>query len=360
MRAITFVPGQPQTLTVADVEEPKPGPDQALLETIAIGICGTDRELLLGEHGSAPTGDAVLIPGHECLARVVSAPDGCGLSPGELVAPTVRRPCGKPECAPCAHGRPDMCVTLQYTERGIQGADGYQCARFVESPRYLVPVPAALGRTGVLCEPTSVVAKAIHETLAVQRARLVWEPKRALVTGAGPVGLLAAMLLRLHHLDVTVYDRQPADSGKARAALALGAHYLESGRAPLDKLSADGGYDWIVECTGAPSVIFAVMTALAPDGVLCLLGVSGGDAQLPVPGAEINMRLVLRNNLVLGSVNASREAFTQAVQALSAAEVHWPGWAAGLITRAVDPQDIRSAVQSGPEDVKVIVRWKDL
>lgn len=360
MRAITLVPGKPQTLTLADVPEPQPGPDQAVLETIAVGICGTDRELLLGEHGAAPKGDAVLIPGHECLARVVSAPAGCGLSPGDLVAPTVRRPCGKPECGPCAHGRPDLCVTLQYTERGIQGADGYQCERFVESPAYLVPVPAALGRTGVLCEPTSVVAKAITEAQAVQRARLDWRPKRALVTGAGPVGLLAAMLLRLEQVEVTVYDRLPAASRKAKAATAIGARYLESGQAPLDHLADDGGYDWIVECTGAPPVVFGVMGALAPDGALCLLGVSGGDAQLSVPAAAINMRLVLRNNVVLGSVNASRQAFTAAVQSLSAAEVHWPGWPAALITRSVAPQDIRSALESGPEDVKVLVHWRDL
>jgi threonine dehydrogenase-like Zn-dependent dehydrogenase len=359
MRAVTVVPGRAESLTLADVPDPQPGPEQALLETLAVGICGTDRELLAGEHGAPVPGAAVLIPGHECLAQVVSAPVGSGLQPGELVAPTVRRPCGDPRCYPCAHDHPDMCTTLKYTERGIQGADGYQCERFVESPRYLVPVPATLRRSGVLVEPTSVVAKAVEESVRIQRGRLIWDPRRALVTGAGPVGLLAAMLLRLRRVEVTVYDRLPPDSGKARAATALGARYLAASQTPLDRLAADGGYDWILECTGAPSVVFGVMPALAPCGVMCLLGVSGGGAHLDIAAADLNLGMVIRNNLVFGSVNASREAFTQAVQALAAAESTWPGWADGLITRRVPPADMRAALQNGPEDVKVVVAWHE-
>ncbi len=354
MRAITIRPGKPGSAAVADVPEPQPAAGQALLQTVAVGICGTDREILVGGHGAAPAGRDVLIPGHECLARVRSAPDGADLQVGQLVVPTVRRPCGRPECAPCAADHPDMCVTLRYTERGIQGADGYQCERFAEFPRYLVPVPASLGPAAVLLEPTSVVAKAVEETVRIQRGRLPWAPRTALVTGAGPVGLLGAMLLRLRGLAVTVYDRLPEDSVKARAVRSLGGRYAAAGP---DGPGAGGPYDWILECTGAPAVVFAAMDALAPCGVLCLLGVSGEEGQNQVPGPAINRHLVLTNGLVFGSVNASREAFTAGVQALGAAEATWPGWLGGLITRRLPPEEVAAAVKLGPDDVKAVVQW---
>jgi threonine dehydrogenase-like Zn-dependent dehydrogenase len=354
MRAITIRPGQANSVALAEVPEPAPAPGEALLQTVAVGVCGTDREILAGAHGAAPPGSEVLIPGHECLARVVRAPEGCGLAPEQLVVPTVRRPCGRPECYPCAHDHPDMCVTLAYSERGIQGANGYQCERFVESPRWLVPVPAALQGSAVLLEPTSVVVKAVEEAARVQRARLAWHPRTALVTGAGPVGLLGAMLLRLRGLEVTVYDRLPLDSVKARAAASLGARYACAEQLALGDA---GRFDWILECTGAPPVVFSTMGALAPCGVLCLLGVSGTVGQLQVPGAALNRQLVLTNGLVFGSVNASREAFAQGVQALAAAEAAWPGWLGRLITRRVTPERVRDAVTLGPDDIKAIVEW---
>jgi len=336
------------------VDEPRPAAGEALLATQAVGVCGTDREILAGEHGAAPQGAQRLIPGHECLARVVSAPQGSGLVPGQLVVPTVRRPCGRPECYPCAHDHPDMCVTLAYTERGIQGANGYQCERFTEAPRWLVPVPEALGFANVLLEPTSVVSKAVEETVRIQRARLAWEPRSALVTGAGPVGLLGAMLLRLRGLEVTVYDRLPEDSVKARAARALGARYARSDQVRLEDA---GHFDWILECTGAPPVVFAALAALAPAGALCLLGVSGSTGTLPVAGAALNRQLVLQNGLLFGSVNASREAFTHGAQALGAAQTSWPGWLEQLITRRVPPEQVADAVALRPDDIKCVVQW---
>ncbi len=360
MRAITVVPGKPESVRVQDVPEPVAGPDQALLETLLVGICGTDHEILAGLHGAAPAGSPFLIPGHECLARVVSAPPDSDLHPGDLVVPTARRPCGDPACLPCAAGRSDMCVTLRYTERGIQGAQGFQCERFVEEPRYLIPVPSALGTSGVLVEPTSVVAKAITEAVAVQRLRVLGQARTALVTGAGPVGLLGAMLLRSLGLRVTVYDRVDAASARARAAVSLGARYVSSQQCPLETLAAGAGYDWILECTGAPSVVFGVIPALGPSGILCLLGVSAGTQTLAVPGAELNGLLVTRNAVVLGSVNASREAFRDAVWSLGAAQVTWPGWTEGLITRAADPSAAASALAAGPQEIKVVVRWRAL
>ena len=339
------------------MEEPRPEVGQALLQTVEVGICGTDREILEGGHGAAPAGSPWLIPGHECLAYVLQAPAGCGLRVGQLVAPTVRRPCGQPRCYPCAQDHADMCITLQYTERGIQGAHGYQCERFAEWPRYLVPLPDGFATFGVLMEPTSVVTKAIEEAARVQRARLAWEPHRALVTGAGPVGLLAAMLLRLRHLDVTVYDRDQADHPRAQAVRALGAAYVCSADADLAHVAGFDGVDWIVECTGARDLVFGGLRALAPAGVLCLLGVSGAGASLEVPADAINLGLVLRNGLVFGSVNASREAFAQAGQSLAVAEATWPGWLARLVTRRVPPGQVREALSGGPEQIKTAIRW---
>ncbi len=357
MRAITVQPGVLGSVKLATVEEPQPEAGQALLETLEVGVCGTDREIVAGGHGAAPAGVAWLIPGHECLARILAAPAESGLRAGQLVAPTVRRPCGRPRCYPCAHDHPDMCVTLQYTERGIQGAHGYQCERFVEWPRYLVPLPGGFAPFGVLMEPTSVVTKAIEEAARVQRARLAWEPHRALVTGAGPVGLLAAMLLRLRHLDVTVYDRDAADHPRAQAVRALGATYVCSADADLQRTAGSGGVDWIVECTGARALVFGCLQALAPAGVLCLLGVSGAGGSLEVPADAINLGLVLRNGLVFGSVNASREAFAQAGQSLAVAEATWPGWLSGLVTRRLAPAEVSSAVGGGAEGIKTAIRW---
>ena len=350
-------PGVAGSARLATVDDPRPAAGQALLATIEVGICGTDHEILAGGHGEAPRGSPWLIPGHECLARVLEAPEGCGLRPGQLVAPTVRRPCGQPRCYPCAHDHPDMCISLQYTERGIQGAHGYQCERFAEWPRYLVPLPDGFADFGVLMEPTSVVTKAIEEAARVQRARLAWEPQRALVTGAGPVGLLAAMLLRLRHLDVTVYDRDAADHPRAQAVRALGAAYVCSADAELAQVAGADGVDWIVECTGARALVFGALQALAPAGVLCLLGVSGAGVSLEVPADAINLGLVLRNGLVFGSVNASREAFAQAGQSLAVAEANWPGWLAGLVSVRVPPADVASAIGGGPERIKTAVRW---
>lgn len=357
MKAVTIRPGQPQTLGVSEVDAPRAEPGQALLQTLAVGICGTDRDILAGQHGAPPTGAETLILGHECLARVLEAPAGSGWRTGQLAAPTVRRPCGRPECYPCAAGRADMCITLAYTERGIQGANGYQCERFTEWPRNLVPLPDSFLPFGMLTEPTSVVSKAIEEGSRIQASRLPWQPSTALVTGAGPVGLLAAMLLRLRHLQVTVYDRQAPDGPKARAVTALGAHYACATATTLEALAAQRRFDWIVECTGARQVVFEALATLAPAGAMCLLGVSGGHGRLEVPADELNERMVLTNGLLFGSVNASRDAFTTAAQALAAAETTWPGWLSGLITRREPPERMREAVTLGPDDIKTVVQW---
>jgi len=338
MKAITVHPGQKQSIEMRDVPEPALASGQVKVEVIRAGLCGTDGEINEGLYGEAPEGSDYLILGHENFGRVAEiAGRAAWLKPGDYVVASVRRPCN--ECWSCQHGEPDMCSSGLYTERGIKRRHGYMAEFYVESPDYLFKIPAAIKGVAVLLEPLTIVEKGIDHSFRIQK-RMAWNPKTALVLGAGPVGLLAAAVLASRGLRTMVVGREPENDPRARVAPTLGAEYLSCANLPLadlpKKLGAPGGagrLDLVVECTGSSTVVFTAMQILSPDGLLCLLSVTGGDKMELEPTARINQELVLRNNVVFGSVNANPRHYRRGIRDLVAIERAHPGALASLITR---------------------------
>lgn len=337
------------------VQRPEPigEPGQALLEVVAVGVDGTDRELLEGEYGEAPEGEDFLVIGHECLARVASAP-GLALGEGTLVVPMVRRPDPEP-CRNCAVGEWDMCLNGRYRERGIKGAHGFLTDRVVEDPTYLVPLAESLAPVGVLLEPLSIVEKALEHAYRIQ-GRLAWEPQRALVLGAGTIGTLGTLLLRLRGLEVSLYSR--GDGGRGRSvAEAAGARFVSADGNHLDHGLAKelGPIDIVLEATGYSPLAFAAIDIVGPNGVVCLTGVSGGRRKLTVDADHLNLEMVLENKLMFGSVNANKRHFESGVADLSALQKRWPGLVETMITRRVPLDQFTPADLERGGDVKVIV-----
>jgi threonine dehydrogenase-like Zn-dependent dehydrogenase len=344
MRALTVVPGKAGSLELVDVPEPQPRDGEVLVDVVAVGVCGTDVEIVAGEYGEAPPGADRLVLGHESLGRVREAPAGAGVAEGDLVACIVRCPDPVP-CPNCAAGQWDMCSNGRYTEHGIKGADGFLRERYRADVDRLVRVDDALGLAGVLLEPTSVVAKAWTEIDRFS-ARDAEPARVALVTGAGPVGLLAALLGVQRGLEVHVLDREDAGP-KPGLVRALGATF-HTGRAT----DAGGPFDVVVEATGVGAVIVDALGVLAADGVLCLTGLSPRGRTLEVDMGGAGTDLVLGNRQVVGSVSASRAHYEAAAAALAAAD---PDWLDGMVTRRIPLAEAAGSLERRPEDVKVVI-----
>jgi glucose 1-dehydrogenase len=344
MRAITVVPGQPGSAELSEVPEPEPGPGELLVEVLRLGVCGTDREIVDGVHGEPPDGRERLILGHELLGRVSQRPEGNGFQPGDLVAGIVRRPDPVP-CPCCARGEWDMCRNGAYTERGIKGLDGYGAELVTLEADYAVPVEPELGELGVLMEPASILAKAWEQIERI-RARACEAHEHVLVTGAGPIGLLASLFGVQHGFQVHVLDR--AESGvKPELVQALGATYHSGG---IEEVCEIAEPDVIVECTGVAELVADAMAHTAPGAVVCLTGVAASRA-LSVDVGALNNELVLENDVVFGSVNANRRHFEQAAEALGKAD---RDWLERLITRRVPLDRWQDALDKG-DDVKVVI-----
>ena len=344
MKALSVIPLRAGSATLVDVDEPPIGDGPILVETLAVGICGTDIEILSGAYGWSPPGRERLILGHESLGRVLDAPDDSPVAAGDLVVGIVRRPDPVP-CANCAVMEWDFCRNGQYTERGIKEHDGYLSERYRITPDFVVKVDAQLGLLGVLLEPTSVVAKAWEEVERVG-GRAHWAPRSVLVTGAGPIGLLAALLGVQRSLDVHVLDRM-SEGVKPDLVRALGATY-HSGAV------GDIGFqpDVIIECTGVSSVILDAMTNVGAGGVMCLTGVSSGGHTVNFDEGAMNRTMVLENVAVVGSVNANRRHYEAAAAALAVAD---RDWLSRLVTRRVALEDWSDAMTRHDDDVKVVI-----
>src|SRR4051812_37142674 len=339
MRALTIAPGAKDSARLDDVPEPSAEEGSILVEGLVIGVCGTDRELVEGLYGWAPPGRPRLVLGHESLGRVLAAPAVSGLKPGELVVGIVRHPDPVP-CPNCAIGEWDMCRNGRYTERGIKEIDGFMSERWRIEPEYAMRVDPSLGLLGVLLEPTTVVTKAWEQVLTIGR-RAFWEPHTVLVTGAGPIGLLAALLGKQHGLEVHVLDR--ADSGaKPDLVRALGATY-HTGRAAAVGFQPDV----IVECTGVGQVIADAVNVVGAGGIVCLTGVGTGGRTVGYSTADIAAAMVLRNNVIVGSVNANKRHWYKAGQVLAHADA---AWLARLLSRRERPEAFIKALRRQPED----------
>jgi threonine dehydrogenase-like Zn-dependent dehydrogenase len=343
MRALTVIPGHPNSIALDDVDAPPLSDGAVLVRALALGICGTDREIIAGHYGWAPSGQARLIIGHESLGRVEDAPTGCGVKPGDLVVGIVRRPDPVP-CPACATGEWDMCRNGRYTERGIKERNGYGSEYFRVEPDFAVPIAPALDNLGVLLEPASVVAKAWEHVERIGARGAAWQPHVALVTGAGPVGLLAALIGAQRGLEMHVLDRA-LDGAKPELVRALGATYHVGDLGALKP-------DIVIECTGAGAVVLDVIGRTAPDGIVCFAGVSSGGHKISFDVGDLNRTMVLENEVVFGSVNANRRHYRAAAEALAKADKNW---LARLITRRVPLSRWREAFEQRPGDIKVVV-----
>ena len=343
MRAMTVIPGEPGSAELSELPDPQPGPGELLVEPLYLGVCGTDREIVHGGHGEPPPGRERLVLGHELLARVKEG--AAGFESGQLVAGIVRRPDPVP-CACCARGEWDMCRNGRYTERGIKARDGYGAELVTIEADFAIPIPDELGTLGVLTEPSSVLAKAWEQIERISsRACSVHE--RVLVTGAGPIGLLAALMGAQRGLEVHMLDRA-TEGMKPEVVGALGARYHAG---DVVEVAKEIEPDVVVECTGVAELVAGAMQHTSPGAIVCLTGVAPSRT-LTVDVGALNNELVLENDVVFGSVNANRRHFEQAVSSLREAD---PNWLGRLITRTVPLARWPEALEKGDDDIKVVV-----
>lgn len=312
MHALVVTPGAARSTRVEQVEEPNVHAGEVLVRVLEVGVCGTDREIDHGLFGIAPEGEEMLVIGHELLGVVER--DAAGFSRGDLVAATVRRSCG--HCLACAEASPDSCLTGDYRERGITRLHGFARELVAEAAGELVPIPSSLGRLGVLAEPTSICARALRHARTIG-GRQPWALRRALVIGAGAIGLLATYLLRLEDVEVWTASLEPGNE----LVEAAGARYVSTGETPLSEL---GAFDLVLEAAGNAQVMADALGLLGRGGVACLLGIDGREQRVGVDGRVLGLDTILQNRVLFGSVNAQRQDWLAAVDALDRAHRRWP------------------------------------
>jgi threonine dehydrogenase-like Zn-dependent dehydrogenase len=346
MRALTVCPGVANSARLDDVSDPPLSDGTVLVRTLALGVCGTDREIIAGDYGWAPPTQDRLILGHESLGEVETASKDTHLAPGDLVVGIVRRPDPVP-CPFCAADEWDMCRNGRYTERGIKERHGYGADYFRIEPEFTVKIDPSLGLHGVLLEPASIVAKAWDHTERIgQRAR-VWPPRTLLVTGAGPIGLLASLMGAQRGLEVHVFDRQES-SLKAALVHELDGTFHSGGIADIAQLHPD----ILMECTGSPPIIRAILGDTSPTGITCLVGVTEPGHAFNLDIGQLNRTMVLNNNVVFGTVNANRRHYEMAAVALARADKTWLD---RLITRRVGLDRWAEALEHRNGDIKVVI-----
>src|SRR5215475_2480846 len=360
MKAISVFPGKAGSVHLANA--PTPTLEQVsngrgvLVKVLRVGVDGTDKEINAAEYGAAPPGFEFLVIGHEGFGRVEAVGSNVTeLKPGDYVVATVRRP---------GHsiydliGTNDMTTDDVYYERGINLLHGYLAESYVDDAEYMVKIPRGLKNVGVLLEPFSVVQKGITQAYEAQRRLRVWRPRKAAVMGAGTIGLLAALALKLRGLDVTVFARQPKPSLRSDLLAAIDARYLSTLETPIvDGAKQLGPFDLIFEATGASAVVFESMQAVAKNGVLVLSSVTGGNKMVEVPADRINLDFVLGNKLLVGTVNANREYFESGVRDMALGHAMYPGWLEQLLTHPVEGldnyQDAFHKLENAREAIKV-------
>ncbi len=319
MQALVTVPQRAHSTRVAEVPAPRAAPGAVLVRALEVGVCGTDREIDEGLFGAAPDGEEELVLGHELLGVVEH--DGEGFARGDLVAATVRRSCGR--CAACAQGAPDACDTGAYAERGITRLHGFASELVAEAPEHLVAVPRGLGRLGVLAEPASICERGLRHVRAVGE-RQPWRPQRALVLGAGAIGMLGSLLLRMDGLEVWTASLT-ADGPQPALLEALGARHVATSEEPLPALAADvGGFDVVLEAAGDAQLMLDALGLLRRNGVACLLGLDGRPREITIDGRVLAVDAILQNRALFGSVNANRVDWTAAVGHLDRARARFP------------------------------------
>jgi threonine dehydrogenase-like Zn-dependent dehydrogenase len=368
MRAVAVFPKERAVRVIEDHPEPGAcGPREVKLRMLDVGVCGTDKEICSFEYGEPPAGSDYLVVGHESLGEVVEVGAEVGqLRAGDLVVPSVRRPCDDPSCAACRAGRQDFCYTGRFTERGIAKAHGFLAELVKDEERYMNVVPRSLRDVAVLVEPLTIAEKALAQVWDIQE-RLPWtgthargtgEPTglRAVVLGAGPVGLLGAMLLVQEGFETYVYSRSPKPNYKADLTEAFGARYVAAEETTVEGLAEIvGRVDLVYEAVGASRLSFEVLQHLGTNGVFVFTGVPGRKAPVEVDTDLLMRNLVLRNQAVFGTVNAGREAFAAAIADLEKFLARWPEEVRQMITSRHPPEDYKELACGKSEGIKNVI-----
>jgi glucose 1-dehydrogenase len=338
MKAIAVLPGKSNSVHLTEMPKPSiqdtPDGRGVLVKVLRVGVDGTDKEINAAEYGAAPEGFNFLVIGHESFGRVEEVgPNVTELVPGDYVVAMVRRPGFS---LYDLIGLQDMTTDDTYFERGINLRHGYLAEYYADSADYLIKIPQGLKEVGVLLEPFTVVEKGIAQAFEIQRRLRVWRPRRVAVMGAGTIGLLATLALRLRGLDVTTFALARKPNLNAELIERIGARYV----ATAEKSIADGAreygpFDMIFEATGYSPVVFDSLLALGKNGVLILSSVTGGNRKVEVPADRINLEFVLGNKVMVGTVNASRENFEEGVRDMAQSEAQFPGWLSRLLTHPV-------------------------
>jgi glucose 1-dehydrogenase len=359
MKAVAVLPGTPNSMHLREIREPEVD-DVAQgrgvkVQVLRVGVDGTDREINAAAYGEAPEGDDYLVAGHEGFGRVVEVGPAVPstIRPGTFVVSSVRRPgssiYGK-------IGLQDFTTDDVYFERGISRLHGYLTEYYVEDYQYVFTLPASLAEVGVLLEPTSVSEKGVNHAYEIQRRLRVWQPERACVLGAGTLGLLTALVLRLRGLEITVFSHARKPNLNADQIEQLGGIYVSAQDAALSDVSAGRGpFDLIFEATGFSPLVWEAAAELGKNGVLVLASITGGDTRAEIPSDVINQGFVLGNKVMVGTVNASPHDFKTAVDDLIKAEAFYPGWLGRLLTTPIEGlENFEAMMQALTEDVDAI------
>lgn len=375
MKAVAVFPASKE---IKLVEHPEPNiskPIEVKLRMLETGVCGTDKEIARFEYGTPPAGSDYLIIGHESLAEVLEiGADVSRVRAGDLVVIGVRRPCPHETCTACRAERQDFCFTGDFTERGIKERHGFMTEFVVDDERYMNVVPAGLREVGVLVEPLTIAEKALTQIWQVQQ-RLPWacapnqdlsqtangqgavHCHRALVLGAGPVGLLGAMAIVAAGFETFVYSREPKGSDKGRLVESFGAKYVSAETHAVPQLAETiGSIDLVYEAVGASSLAFEVLHMLDANAVFVFTGVPGRKAPVEVDTDLLMRNLVLRNQIVFGTVNADRAAFEAAIRDLQIFKERWPGAVESLITSRVPIEAHRDLLLGQVGGIKNVVK----
>ncbi len=355
MKAAAVIPGKKGSFKVVEMEKPVPGDDEVLVKVLCAGIDGTDVDIYEGKYGTAPPGCDRLVLGHEAIGVVedVGAEVKC-LCPGDIVVPTVRRPC--PECCyACVDNEADMCLSGDYSERGIKGLDGYMTEYFIEHTDHVVKIPGSASEYGIMLEPLSVAEKAVEDIFKMQE-RMWWNPKRALVLGAGTLGLLTTLILRDIGLETYTVATRTRESLKARLAEQCGGHYVNSKEEPIDTMPGKyGPFDVVIEATGASSLAMDTRALVSRSGIVCLLGIYSGEREESIDAAGFNNDLVFNNKAVFGSVSSNRRHFERGISRMISIDGKWPGIFQRFYTRRVSLDSVAEGLGHDPNDIKVLV-----
>ncbi len=367
MKAVAVFPEAKRIDIIDQTPKQQIGPSQVRLRMLEVGICGTDKEIASFQYGTPPQGSDHLVIGHESLAEVQDVgPAVRKVSKGDLVVSMVRRPCSHPECTPCRLGRQDFCITGDYIERGIKGIDGFMTGLVIDEEKYLHKVPQELRDIGVLTEPLTIAEKAFFQLDTVQmrlpghmqhKAKESSRPHNALVLGAGPVGLLGAMALMIQGYKTFVYSREDSGSIEGKITTQIGARFLSTGQYNLDTASKEiGNIDVVYEATGASALAFEAMKFLGINAVFIFTGVPGRKAPISLDTSLLMRNIVLKNQVILGTVNAGADAYEGAIKSLAIFKQRWPDAVRALITGKYPIDNYRDLLTGKVGGIKNVIQ----